>query len=429
MHYAPATARRYRQIGKRFTDWFVARGDMGEDAGAAARFLMDTAPAAGEAAGRPAGARQDPQHLGLGRTTICAVRAAVDVPFGRALATGTPLPLRPRRLRAATTATVAALHRVAANRRERLLLVLCSGLGLRVGQMAGLCRRDIDLRRGRVWIRGCRRTLEVPVPPDCRQALARCLRGRPAGGHLFPAPAKQAEKPLSVRALENVVRRLVQRAGAPPETTFETLRLVATESTVPRRDSRRETPEGLVASHTAATVSASDPDAEAAHPSLDGLCDATYPLRREIEVQDVQAVAEQRAEWPVVPGVETAGTLPVGYRKDMAAHSSVAAVEGCRLAGRRRRPRRRSGRCWDRCSGAPDPQPGTPPGASARSPRRRWRASARPAGRWWQRRCDCGSRRPGGTKPCPGCSAGDTRWPASAGRTPHRPASRQRGGR
>jgi len=134
---APATVRRYAQAAQRFTRWLTGAG--GDGSGTVARFLT-------EATGPARGPRSDPLHLGLARTTICALRSALARADGRQLAVRVRLPPRPRPVAAATRTTVRALWRTARRGRERLVLTLCCGLGLRPGQMVTLRWSDVDLR-------------------------------------------------------------------------------------------------------------------------------------------------------------------------------------------------------------------------------------------------------------------------------------------
>jgi len=221
--YASSTLRRYGQIVERFTRWYEGQEAPGEDAGMVARFLAETS---GGIPGPGRGGRRDPRHLGLGRTTLSCIHSTVDWLSGRALAAGTRLPPRPRRWEPVAAETVARLEQAAgAAGRERLLLVLCVWVGLRVGQMAGLRRRDLGRGCREVWYLGRRgRRQKAVVPPGCRRVLARCVRGCGPGDWLFPSAAGDGAGPVSVRALQRRLAALVQRAGAPAGTTFEAWR-------------------------------------------------------------------------------------------------------------------------------------------------------------------------------------------------------------
>jgi len=135
----------------------------------------------------------------------------VDWLSGRTLAAGTRLPPRPRQWEPVAPEIVARLEQAAGPAgRERLLLVLCVWVGLRVGQMAGLRRRDLGRGCRQVWYlgRGGRRQKAV-VPPGCRRVLARCVRGCGPGDWLFPSAAGDGAGPVSVRALQRTLVALV----------------------------------------------------------------------------------------------------------------------------------------------------------------------------------------------------------------------------
>jgi integrase/recombinase XerC len=90
--------------------------------------------------------------------------------------------------------------------RDRALVELLYGGGLRVGELASLDVRDVDLHRGDVRVRG-KGGVErvVPLPAQARRAIARYLDARRAPGLL--------SQPLftALRAREGVRRRLDTR--------------------------------------------------------------------------------------------------------------------------------------------------------------------------------------------------------------------------
>jgi site-specific recombinase XerD len=104
-------------------------------------------------------------------------------------------------------------------RRDLAILVLLSRLGLRAGEVAGLCLDDIDWRVGEVTVRGKGSTTErLPLPHDVGQALVAYLRdGRP------PADFREVfvtvlapRRRLSPSAVVGVVRYACKRAGMEP---------------------------------------------------------------------------------------------------------------------------------------------------------------------------------------------------------------------
>jgi len=107
--------------------------------------------------------------------------------------------------------------------RDRALLELLYGGGLRVGEACALDVRDLDLRRGevRVWGKGDKERV-VPLPAAARAALADYLdlRRRPGvlAEPLFPAlRARRGEVPrrLDPRDVRRILRARARQAGLP----------------------------------------------------------------------------------------------------------------------------------------------------------------------------------------------------------------------
>ena len=72
--------------------------------------------------------------------------------------------------------------------RDRAVLLLLARLGLRAGDIAGLCLQDIDWRVGRVRVCGKgRREVWLPLPQDAGEAILKYLKKRPmvAINHVF----------------------------------------------------------------------------------------------------------------------------------------------------------------------------------------------------------------------------------------------------
>jgi site-specific recombinase XerD len=104
-------------------------------------------------------------------------------------------------------------------RRDLAILTLLTRLGLRAGEVAGLCLDDINWRAGEVTIRGKGSTTErLPLPHDVGQALARYLRdGRPRADfrEVFVTVLAPRRR-LSPSAVVGVVRYACKRAGMEP---------------------------------------------------------------------------------------------------------------------------------------------------------------------------------------------------------------------
>ncbi len=222
--YAPSTMRRYRQITARFRAWCDSQGAGGGAAPDFAGFLATLTAPAGRSLVGPHGGRRDPRHLGLLRTTICAVRATLDQPPGPGLTAAIRLPPRSPPVPAAEAESVAALRRAARDVRERLLVMLACDLGLRPGQMAALRWSDVSLAQSQVCLNGRKGGLTVAIPASCRAGLEACSRGHAPGDFLFPSPRRGHSTAATVRTLQNVLRRLAERAGLAPGTTLTSLR-------------------------------------------------------------------------------------------------------------------------------------------------------------------------------------------------------------
>jgi integrase/recombinase XerC len=106
-----------------------------------------------------------------------------------------------------------------ADRRDRALLELLYGAGLRVGEAVGLDVRDVDLHRGDVRVLGKgRKERVVPLPAAARQALDVWIKARRGPGvlaePLFVSLRRGgAPRRLSERDVRRVLRRRAQRAG------------------------------------------------------------------------------------------------------------------------------------------------------------------------------------------------------------------------
>jgi site-specific recombinase XerC len=222
--YAPSTLRRYREITVRFAAWAAGRGSADGCQPDCAEFFAEMLrPGSGNGVLSARGQR-DPQHLALRRTTICALRAAVDRTPGTDPTAGLRLPARPPPVAAATAQAVAALRGHARREGERLLLILACDVGLRPGQIIALRWRDVCLRARRVRVAKRRGTRDVPIPVGSMPTLARLTRCHGPEDFLIPSARRGLRYPTTVRTLQNVLRRLVQRSGAPPDTTFTRLR-------------------------------------------------------------------------------------------------------------------------------------------------------------------------------------------------------------
>ena len=104
--------------------------------------------------------------------------------------------------------------------RDRALLELLYGAGLRVGELAALDVRDVDLHRGDVRVQG-KGGVErvVPLPSEARDALGRYLDLRRGPGLLAEPlfrslrPRRDGQRRLGVRDIRRTLRAHARRAG------------------------------------------------------------------------------------------------------------------------------------------------------------------------------------------------------------------------
>jgi integrase/recombinase XerD len=107
-------------------------------------------------------------------------------------------------------------RRTTFGRRDFAVLTLLARLGLRAGEVAGLCLEDIDWRRGELIVRGKgSRKERLPLPGDVGEAIAEWLRrGRPgcAGREVF-VRVRAPHQRLSSGGVSAIVRAACARAG------------------------------------------------------------------------------------------------------------------------------------------------------------------------------------------------------------------------
>jgi len=108
-----------------------------------------------------------------------------------------------------------------ADLRDRAIVELLYGAGLRVGEMAGLDVRDVDLHRGDVRVLGKGgKERVVPLPSAAREALGAYLDSRRAPGllaePLFPSlrvSPTEGVRRLSARDFRRIVKSRARRVG------------------------------------------------------------------------------------------------------------------------------------------------------------------------------------------------------------------------
>jgi integrase/recombinase XerD len=103
-------------------------------------------------------------------------------------------------------------------RRDYAIMLLCSRLGLRAGEVAALTLDDLDWRRGELLVRGKGdRHERLPLAADVGEALVSYLRRRPGSEYrtVFLKAIAPAGR-LSGKAIWGVVHAACLRAGIAP---------------------------------------------------------------------------------------------------------------------------------------------------------------------------------------------------------------------
>jgi integrase/recombinase XerD len=148
-----------------------------------------------------------------GLVPVSLDQSLLSVPGG-----GTPLP---RGMDAAALRLVLAGcdRRRAVGRRDFAVLMLLARLGLRGGEVVGLCLGDVDWRAGEVTVRGKGgRSDRLPLPVDVGEALASYLRrGRPGtqSRKVFVRHYAPFCGFCGTGALRGIMDRACKRAGVP----------------------------------------------------------------------------------------------------------------------------------------------------------------------------------------------------------------------
>ena len=104
-------------------------------------------------------------------------------------------------------------------RRDYAILLVLLRLGLRAGEVGGLCLQDFDWRAGEVTVHGKGgRVHRLPLPTDVGEAIVAYLRrGRPNGAARREAFLRVVAPtgPLGTNGISRVVRCACSRAGVP----------------------------------------------------------------------------------------------------------------------------------------------------------------------------------------------------------------------
>jgi integrase/recombinase XerC len=109
--------------------------------------------------------------------------------------------------------------------RDRAILETLYGGGLRVSELVGLDRDDLDLRAGVARVRGKgRKERLAPLGTAAVRALRDYLDGRPAVADPRPVFLNRHGSRLTVRSVHRLLGAAALRAGVDPRTTPHTLR-------------------------------------------------------------------------------------------------------------------------------------------------------------------------------------------------------------
>lgn len=111
------------------------------------------------------------------------------------------------------------------NVRQRVLLMLAYGAGLRISEICSLPAKDIDRQRMLIHVRGAKggRDRYVMLSERLLAALREYWRlGRPPRPHLFPG--RQPGRPISPRTIQRMVHRVGRACGVGRRVTPHLLR-------------------------------------------------------------------------------------------------------------------------------------------------------------------------------------------------------------
>jgi integrase/recombinase XerD len=106
-----------------------------------------------------------------------------------------------------------ALLKVAKNDRERCILLLLAGAGLRVGEMTQIKAEDIDFSKGYLHVQAINAKFKKPrtvvLLPQVAEALQKQLTGR-SKGWMFPS---YRDGHISSRQVQNILDGIATRSG------------------------------------------------------------------------------------------------------------------------------------------------------------------------------------------------------------------------
>lgn len=157
-------------------------------------------------------------------TCVAVLRTTFDKLAGLSVTAGLCTPRRPIKLGDILSSDdVARMIEAAPTIRDRLLLGLLYGCGLKVGELCRLRWQDVDVASSQLTVRfALTRSRCVAVPEALLPVLTLGVRQCPANDHIFRGT--RPDKPLSERSVERIVRRLALDAGLLKDVCCMTLR-------------------------------------------------------------------------------------------------------------------------------------------------------------------------------------------------------------
>jgi integrase/recombinase XerD len=167
--------------------------------------------------------------ISVGRT-LAAVRSlfrfAARVGYCANVAAGTDLPRNdsPLSARILSAEDIRRMIQLEPNLRNRVLMLLLYGTGLRVSEACGLCMRDIQMHldSAQLTVTGKgRRIRTISLPPEVGDELLKLCNGT---GSEEPVFSSRSGKPLDRSGVLRFVKAAAARAGVNPRTTTHWLR-------------------------------------------------------------------------------------------------------------------------------------------------------------------------------------------------------------
>jgi site-specific recombinase XerD len=158
-------------------------------------------------------------------SNICVLRAVFDKLGGMKIATRLVTPKRPVRLPEILNSTeILTLFKSAIRPRDRLLLALAYGCGLRTSEVCNLKWQDIDTGRKIINIPASYhvRARQLAIPEELCAAFIAGKQLSTQSRYVFTG--NNANRPLCTRTLQQVIREIARKAGIGKPVTAMTLR-------------------------------------------------------------------------------------------------------------------------------------------------------------------------------------------------------------